>query len=356
MADRITIVDIAKEAGVSIKTVSNVINNKGNMRPETRAHVRDIIDKLGYQVNIAARSMRTGRTKLIGLGIADFSQPFNPYVTDSVIQAARARGYGVITSTYGYHNQDVESIITETHQLPADGWIFLTGQSISEDSSVFKQSYPVVLASDFNAFDKVDSVTMQSYEAVKDVVARLIKKGKQRIAFAGAPLRFNNETDRAFLERIQRSEFGTVDIRTKAYCNALQEYDLAVNPQYILSCELIDHKHGALLVKNLLNQIESTDMELPDVIVCANDALAFGIIHELAKNNIRMPDDVELVGFDNVPEAQYSNPTLTTINPHVDDYAQHAVDFVIERIEGYKGPARRYASSCTLEQRQSCQV
>ena len=87
-----------------------------------------------------------------------------------------------------------------------------------------------------------------------------------------------------------------------------------------------------------------------------------GMAHQLSpllligKNNIRTPEDVELVGFDNVPEAHYSNPTLTTINPHVDDYAEHAVNFLIERIEGYKGSTRRYSSPCTVEVRQSCQL
>lgn len=356
MSNRVTITQVAQEAGVSIKTVSNVLNNTGNMRPETRERVREVMNKLGYQVNLAARSMRTGATKLIGLGIADFSQPFNPCLTDSIIQAARSRGYGVLTSTYGYHNQDVESIVNETHQLPADGWIFFTGQPVKEDSVIFQQTYPVVLASDFNAFDKADSVTMLSYEGVCEVVERLLAAGKKRIAFAGAPLRKNSESEADYIARIKASEFGTVDVRSRAYIDTLEKAGQALDSRYLLHSEFLDHKNGAQLVKGLLAAVEQGKLEMPQVMVCANDALAFGMIHELAKNNIRIPEDVELVGFDNVPEAHYSNPTLTTINPHVDDYAEHAVNFLIERIEGYKGPTRRYSSPCTVEVRQSCQL
>ena len=100
MAKRVTITDVARETGVSIKTVSNVLNNTGSMRPETRQRVQDAIERLGYRVNVSARAMKTGGTKLIGLAITDFCQPFMPYLADSIVAAARSRGYAVITDTY----------------------------------------------------------------------------------------------------------------------------------------------------------------------------------------------------------------------------------------------------------------
>ncbi|OTA26587.1 LacI family transcriptional regulator [Alloscardovia macacae] len=356
MSKRVTITQVAAAAGVSIKTVSNVLNDTGNMRPQTRARVRRVMDELGYQVNLAARTMRTGATKLLGLGIADFSQPFSAYLTDNIIQAARARGYGVVTSTYGFHHQSAESILPETHKLPADGWIFFLGDRAAEDSPIFSQSYPVVFASEFDAFGKVDSVTMPSYEMTKDMVTRLIHSGKQRIAFAGAPLRSEGESEPDYLARIDASRFGTVDMRTKGYCDALRENGRTVDTRVIRDCMFIDHKNGSELAEHLLEDIDAGHLELPDAIVCANDALAFGVIHALASRGVRIPEDVAIVGFDNVPEAQYSNPTLTTINPHVDDFARAAVDFLIERIEGYKGPVRRYSTTCDLQIRQSAQL
>lgn len=353
MSSRVTITQVAREAGVSIKTVSNVLNDTGNMRQETRAHVQEVMEKLGYHVNLAARSMRTGATKLIGLGIPDFSQPFNPYLTDSIIQAARERGYGVITSTYGFHNQAIESILPQTHKLPADGWIFFPNCAVEHDSAIFSQPYPIVLASDFSAFNKVDSVAMHSYKAVEEVIKSLFTKGKKRIAFVGAPLQREEESDDEYIHRIQDSQFGTLELRSKAYCDALRAHGVEVNMRYLFQCMYLDHKNGTESIQRMAARVRSGDIELPDAIVCCNDAIALGVIHGCAREKINIPDDVEIVGFDNVPEAHYSNPTLTSIDPHVDEYAEKAVDFLIERIEGYRGPARRYMSGCEIQKRQS---
>ena len=126
MAKRVTITDVARETGVSIKTVSNVLNNTGSMRPETRQRVQDAIERLGYRVNVSARAMKTGGTKLIGLAITDFCQPFMPYLADSIVAAARSRGYAVITDTYNSAG-GLAQAIPETKKLAADGWIFFMG-------------------------------------------------------------------------------------------------------------------------------------------------------------------------------------------------------------------------------------
>lgn len=102
MTGRVTIIDVAKEAGVSFKTVSNVLNGTGSMRPATRQKVERAIAKLGYSVNASARSLRSGTTGLIGLLLFDFSQPFAPYLADQVIAHAQRRGYGTIISTYAH--------------------------------------------------------------------------------------------------------------------------------------------------------------------------------------------------------------------------------------------------------------
>ena len=97
MGNRVTIKDVAREANVSIKTVSNVLN--GSMRPDTRRRVEEVMRKIGYTVNISACAMRSGGTKLIGLNIFDFSQPFVPFFTDKVIEYAKERHYGVVINT-----------------------------------------------------------------------------------------------------------------------------------------------------------------------------------------------------------------------------------------------------------------
>ena len=110
MGNRVTIKDVAREANVSIKTVSNVLNDTGSMRPDTRRRVEEVMRKLGYTVNISARAMRSGGTKLIGLNIFDFSQPFVPFFTDKVIEYAKERHYGVVLSFRGGRMDSVRNV------------------------------------------------------------------------------------------------------------------------------------------------------------------------------------------------------------------------------------------------------
>lgn len=162
MAKRVTITDVARETGVSIKTVSNVLNNTGSMRPETRQRVQDAIERLGYRVNVSARAMKTGGTKLIGLAITDFCQPFMPYLADSIVAAARSRGYAVITDTYNSAG-GLAQAIPETKKLAADGWIFFMGSPIT-DRTILHQPYPLVIVGDYDTQGLADWVTMPNVE------------------------------------------------------------------------------------------------------------------------------------------------------------------------------------------------
>ena len=131
MPEHVTILDVAREAGVSFKTVSNVLNNTGSMKESTRRRVEKAIDKLGYVVNASARSLRNGTTGLIGLSIFNFSQPFAPYLADQIIAYAKQRGYGTIINTYGNETPDgLEISMGKISQLAADGCIGRLKKSI----------------------------------------------------------------------------------------------------------------------------------------------------------------------------------------------------------------------------------
>lgn len=123
---KVTITDVAKEARVSIKTVSNVINDAGSMRPETRQRVKDTIARLGYTVNYSARSLKTGMTKLVGLAVMDFDQPWASMYAGEIIKAARKRGYGVVIDTYGAGDWTASSR-RRTGSTPTAGSTILTG-------------------------------------------------------------------------------------------------------------------------------------------------------------------------------------------------------------------------------------
>ena len=179
MGNRVTIKDVAREANVSIKTVSNVLNDTGSMRPDTRRRVEEVMRKLGYTVNISARAMRSGGTKLIGLNIFDFSQPFVPFFTDKVIEYAKERHYGVVINTYGSDGEGLVASVDESYRLGAEGWILFVMSPLADEGAVLEQPYPIVTTGDHLAYGKSDWITMPNIESISTVVGRFLDEGAQ---------------------------------------------------------------------------------------------------------------------------------------------------------------------------------
>lgn len=341
MSNRVTIKDVAREANVSIKTVSNVINNNGGMREETRKKVQEAIRKLDYRINTSARSLKTGATKLIGLCIFDFSQPFASYLADKVIEAARRKNYGVIICTYGI-NYDLSAILNETYQLGADGWIFFTNKTLREIDRILDQSYPIVLAGDYLSYGKVDWVTMPNAEAFEYITGELLDSGQRKISLVGAPSDMRN------LDRIMQSEEGTPELRMQGYVNAFSKRNIPIDWNMVVPCELLNQEDGVKAVDVLLQ-----GAQMPETILCMTDATAFGVMHQLQKHGYKIPDDIQVIGFDGVPEGKYSTPSLTSISPNVEQYSEKAVELLISRLEGYKGESRNYISNFEVINRDS---
>lgn len=345
MPRRVTIKDVAKEAGVSFKTVSNVLNNTGSMRESTRERVEDAIVKLGYAVNLSARSLKTGTTGLIGLSIFDFSQPFAPYLADQVIDYAKKRGYGVIVNTYGQGGDGLSSTLDNAAMLAADGWFVFVDRALADEGALLEQPYPLVVASDYESYGKVDQVTMPNVEGVRAATGRLLDAGYRDIALFGAV-----DGVRDYDYYMNATE-GTQEMRVQGYIRAFEERGLTPNMDMLFSWGLMMSDSGVRAVQYMLDQGVH-----PEAIVSLNDAMALGALHGLEANGLRVPEDVQLIGFDNVPESRFSNPSLTTIDPHVREYVEHGIDMLIERIQGYEGPSRTYVSDFTLVERGSTRL
>ncbi|OZG61802.1 LacI family transcriptional regulator [Bifidobacterium lemurum] len=344
MGGRVTIKDVAREAGVSIKTVSNVLNNTGSMRPETRQRVEETMRRLGYTVNISARAMRGGGTRLIGLGIFDFSQPFAPYLADIAIDYARELQYGVIINTYGQGGEGIPTIIEDTYRLGADGWLFFAERPLLDEGAVLEQPYPVVVMGDYLTYGKADLVTMPNAEALAHTTELLVRGGCRSISLLGVPEGLTGAEIMAAAE-------GTRTLRTQGYMNGLAACGLDVDWRLTVPVPEWNQAGGVHAAAELLDSGAT-----PDAIICLNDAMALGAMHELQRRGIRVPDDMQVIGFDNVPEARYAVPALTSIDPHLEDYVKKAVDMLIERIEGYRGPARTFVTDFSVEERASTRL
>ncbi|MGY5764285.1 LacI family DNA-binding transcriptional regulator [Brachybacterium sp. DNPG3] len=342
---RVTIKDVAAEAGVSFKTVSNVLNRTGSMRPETRDRVLAAMAELGFSVNASARSLKRGSSGLIGLAVIGFTQPFIPMLSQRIIDEARARGYNVIIDSYDGDMEEFQRTVGEMNMLPADGWILFAGSPLGARLDALNQQLPYVVAGDWLAHGRADHVTVPNADAVRVATGRLLDRGHRRIALLGGPPL--GELDLALLRSAIE---GTGGLRAKGFAQAFTDRGLDIPWELLLPVEDVTYENGVDGVRRLL-ALETG--ERPDAILCLNDAVGLGALRELARQGIRVPEDVAVVGFDNVTESAYSTPSLSTIDTDLEDFARAAVSMLVERIGGHDGPARRYTTAFTLVERES---
>lgn len=344
MGGRITIVDVAKEAGVSIKTVSNVLNNQGRMRDSTRQNVEQAMRRLGYRPSSPARSIRKNRTGMIGLAMMNLSQPFPGYLSDLIIREADKRDLITVTATYP-KGRGVDYIIDKAYRFPVDGWLLFAEAPLPVNA--FQDLGPAVLMGDYSAHDCIDSVTMPNRQAIEDMTTALIKSGMERIALIGCPEWMRPEE--SDVEKVMEYTEGTHELRTQGYLRALQLAGLPVDPQLLISGDEWTINSGAFMMYRLLDRLP----EPPDAVVCLNDALAIGAMSELHKRGFRIPEDIRVTGFDNIAESGHSWPSLTTVDVSLPAYAQTAVTMLMERIEGNQCPPRRHMTGFSIVQRES---
>lgn len=352
MSKRVTLADVAREAGVSYKTVSNVVNHSGRMSEVTRARVNEVITRLGYSVNVSARSLKMGSSHLIGLAVNNFLQPFTAYLVTMVVQEAKRRGYGVVVDIY---DADMTDLVKDAPSMAADGWILFAAYPVPDKGAMLSWNMPTVLTGDVPSYGKADLVTMPNLEGAYAATKCVLDRGCQRIAVIGAPesvAQLDDETlddnaVRKCQERVLSSEQGSA-LRLRGFIRAMN--DCGLTPDWRLMRPGGDwtSSFGAAAMASLL----AAD-DMIDAVVCMNDALALGAMSELQKRGRRIPDDVRVIGYDNIKESRYSAPTLSTIDPDIEDYAKNAVAMLLERIGGYAGEARTYVTSYRLIERQS---
>ncbi|KFI83320.1 LacI family DNA-binding transcriptional regulator [Bifidobacterium psychraerophilum] len=349
---KVTMKDVALESGISIKTVSNVINNNDSqMRPQTKSRVNKAIEKLGYSINHSAQALKKGRTGILGLAIPNFDQPFFGYFVDLLTKSARAHGYAIIISTFGEFTGRIDEFATAARRLNADGWIMFADAPVSSSSPLFDQDYPLVITGDYSAHGLCDMVTMPNAEAVRYVTDWLLSGGAQQVGFIGAPQELGDHChigDDGYEKEVLKATEGNSSLRLQGYIQALRNRDRTIVWRNVVACDRLTGGEGAKAAFELIRR-----GKLPDALVCANDAVAVGVISVLTKANIDVPLDVQVTGVDNLPDGEFSIPPLTTIDPRVDQYAELAVEALTRRIEDGESKPSIFSSGFRLLERSS---
>lgn len=329
----VTMHDVAQAAGVSVKTVSNVVNDYPHIRPTTRAKVEKAIDQLGYKINLSARSLRQGRTGIVGLALPELSLPYFAELADSVIQAAERKGLVVLIEQTNADRQHELDVLSSERRRLTDGLIYSPLALGPEDADALKVDYPLVVLGERIFGGDWDHVTMNNVEAARAATQHLIDGGRRRIAVVGAHA---GET------------MGSAALRVLGYQAALAANGIPFDPALVVEGGLWHRSTGAECVERLLAA------EVPfDAVFGLNDALALGALHALHARRIDVPGAIAVIGFDNIDDSAYSAPTLTTIAPGRDQIAERAVDMLLRRIEGDTRPFERIVTDYAVVKRES---
>lgn len=308
----VTMHDVAEKAGVSAQTVSNVINGRTDrVGAETIDRVTKVIDDLGYRLNQSARSLRKGRTGIVGLGVPVLASEYYGELAERLSRRFSARGIRLVTeNTGGAMTAEVESLAA-SHLETYDGFILAIAASESADLNRILPTKPIVLLGERALSPRFDHVVMDNVGGGAMATGHLLDRGARAVVALGGA-----ETGP---ESVQT-------LRTRGYLDAHDARGVAVRPELIVTTGL-DMADGYRAIAAL------EDAGVPfDAIFALTDSSAFGALRALAERGRRVPDDVQVIGFDNVRASVYSSPPLSTIEPANDEMADEIVDVMLARL------------------------
>ena len=304
--------DVARLAGVSVKTVSNVVNDYKHVSAPMRRRVQDAIDKLGYEVNVSARNLRTGRTGLITLALPELRLPYFAELAGSVIAEAEKAGLRVLVEqTNGSRDRELELLQGGLNRM-VDGVIFSPLALGPDDLAAFSVRFPLVLLGERVFGSTNDHITMSNVEASKAATKHLLDTGHRRIAVIGTH---------------PGEKVGSAALREQGFRAAMAEAGVPVEEALLRPTQVWHRNTGAEATDALIDSGESFD-----AVFALNDAMALGVLHSLSSHRIDVPGDVAVIGFDDIEDAAYTRPTLSTIAPGRDEIASRAVTLLQERI------------------------
>ena len=317
---RVKLKDVAAQAGVSLQTVSNVVNdNHAHVGDETRQRVMAAIAALGYQPNAAARNLRRARVGIIALAIPDLANPYYSEIGAAVVAEAALHAYTVLLDNTRFERASESLVVGGLLPHAIDG-VILEPHSVSlEDLDPRRHPVPIVLLGE-NLLDAPhDRVALDNVAAARVATRHLLDLGRRRIAAIGID---------------PRKSQGAPVLRLEGFRSALAEAGRAVDPRLLVHGGDWHRQDGAHAIRALLALDEP-----PDAVFCFNDLLALGAMWAAQEAGYRIPDDIAVVGFDDIEDGRFATPSLTTIAPDKAGIGRLAVSLLMDRIAGRRtGP------------------
>jgi DNA-binding LacI/PurR family transcriptional regulator len=310
---------VAERAGVSIRTVSNVVSGFAQVAPETRARVQQAIDELQYRPNAAARHLRGGRSGLVALAIPEIASPYFGELAGLLVREAEQRSWMLLVQQTDGDADRERRLLDGVRGQVIDGLVLSPWALSPRELRRGPGGVPVVLLGEQDADGLLDHVAVDSVAAAREITRHLIAIGRTRIAAVGLQPHLEN---------------GTAARRRQGYRQALAEAGLPADPALEIPVDRLHRADGAAAMSRLLD-----DGLRADAVFCFSDQLALGAMQVALARGLRIPRDLAVAGFDDVEDGRYATPSLTTIAPDKEAIAREALNCLADRL-GTRPPDR----------------
>lgn len=324
-AAKIDIRDVASRAGVSIATVSRVVNRLPTVDPALSARVWKAVEELDYLPNTQARALVSGRSKLLGLIVSEITNPFFPELIQEFERVAVKWGYEILIGSTNQEPKTMDLCARRMLERKVDGVAIMTFGIDDFSLDRFEaDNVPVVFIDSAPARPLSSFLAVDYGAGIHEGIEHLVQLGHSHIGFISGP-------------RCLRS----AETRKATFLASLRSTGLKANPAWIIEGDhTLDGGRDAM--QKLLLQSKR-----PTAIMCSNDMTAIGVQHALFEAKLKVPDDFSLIGFDDIHLAEYTIPPLTTIRMSCEDIAQKAVDNLLSRLKSDGGERAAPASIAT---------
>jgi LacI family transcriptional regulator len=290
--NNITIYDVAREANVSMATVSRVVNGNPNVKPATRKKVLEVIERLGYRPNAVARGLASKKTTTVGVIIPDISSTFFGDLTRGIEDIATMYKYNIILSNSDQNKEKELHLLNTMLGKQVDGIVFMSGNITPDHVEEFEKSpVPIVLAGSIEETGKIPSVNIDYEQAAYDVTKKFIDKGHKAIAFVIGPLH----------EPINKEK------KLAGYKRALEEAGLEFHEELVVEGDYT-YDSGIEAFEKLMEAKTK-----PTAIFVGSDEMALGVVHGAEDRGFKIPDDFEIISSDNTRLTLMVRPQLTTV-------------------------------------------
>lgn len=331
---RATVKDVAALAGVSPKTVSNVINGVVFVRPETKERVEKALAQLDYVPNFSARGLRNGRSGVIALALPDLATAYSAETAHHFVEAAHAHGWGVQIEETGAEPAREQELVSRARASMVDGLVLnpvVSDEFALPDDPL--QVPPAVLIGEVPQ-SRLDQVRVNPELAAYDMTTLLIAGGHRRIAVVGTPL--------------GRQQTFTSRLRTAGFRRALEDAGIPHDHRLEIGCEDWSPRGGFHAVDAYLDH-----ERMPDAFFCFTDSLAIGVLSLLWRRGVQVPQGVSVAGFDDVAHGEFATPPLTTVTWDKRAFAEAALDRLAQRITDRAAPVSVLDIPHTVVERES---